>query len=119
MEGGELRGFIDFNEKIDFSYFMCTVPFTIVDFIPGLRNIFVLRLDFPLAGLIYFSFLFHYCFLCHRHQIEFWPIFICLRLLDLRSSSRPPAAYVCFPIRIFSAGQEFASHAGPVPRSRI
>jgi hypothetical protein len=41
---------LDFNEKINFLYFMCVVPFTLVDFIPELRHIFVLHLDFPLAG---------------------------------------------------------------------
>jgi hypothetical protein len=66
---------LDFNEKIDFTHFMCAIPFTLVYFIPELRNIFVLRLDFPLTGSICFYFLFHWCFLCHRHQIEFWPVF--------------------------------------------
>jgi hypothetical protein len=54
---------LDFNEKIDFSHFICVVPFTLVDFIPELRNIFVLHLDFPLAGSICFYFLFHWRFL--------------------------------------------------------
>jgi hypothetical protein len=35
------------NGKIDFSHFECVVSFILVDFIPELRNIFVLHLDFP------------------------------------------------------------------------